>query len=268
MAVAISSRSSERTRRTMFSSATSNDRPRLTSRMTRPNSVEIGGRDSRTTSSTAWRNEEPARRALAIRVIVSGSCLLNDLRRPDLRRPSQKRGSMNPISSPTMRNSGLRRVGSTTDSIEHRQRDADRGRGPDDEVLGRLEPQVGAGDLARQVGAEVALLDDLVELGQRLARLERLGDALAAPGRLGLLLARGRIARKARVDVRAAAGHRDAERDQEDREGRDGGDDDGHRVHELGLPVPASSWRRTGPAAGGCPGPRTSRRTWAGCRSA
>ena len=25
----------------------------------------------------AWRNEEPARSALAIRVIVSGSCLLN-----------------------------------------------------------------------------------------------------------------------------------------------------------------------------------------------
>ena len=77
MAVAISSRSSERTRRTMFSSAWSNGRPRLTSRMTRPNSVEIGGRDSRTTSSMAWRNDDPARRALAMRVMVSGSCLLN-----------------------------------------------------------------------------------------------------------------------------------------------------------------------------------------------
>ena len=44
--------------------------------MTRPNSVEIGGRDSRTTSSMAWRNDEPARSALAISVIVSGSCLL------------------------------------------------------------------------------------------------------------------------------------------------------------------------------------------------
>ena len=47
--------------------------------MTRANSVEIGGRDSRTTSSIAWRNEEPARSAFAIRVIVSGSCLLNAL---------------------------------------------------------------------------------------------------------------------------------------------------------------------------------------------
>ena len=68
--------------------------------MTRPNSVEIGGRDSRTTSSMACRNDEPARSALAISVIVSGSCLLNALRRPALRRPSQKRGSMKPIERP------------------------------------------------------------------------------------------------------------------------------------------------------------------------
>ena len=79
MAVAISSRSSDRTRRTMFSSAWSNGRPRLTSRMTRANSVEIGGCVSRTTISMACRNDEPARSALAISVIVSGSCLLNAL---------------------------------------------------------------------------------------------------------------------------------------------------------------------------------------------
>ena len=60
IAVAISSRSSDFTRRTMFSIACSNGRPRLTSRMTRANSVEIGGRDSRTTSSIACRNEDPA----------------------------------------------------------------------------------------------------------------------------------------------------------------------------------------------------------------
>src|SRR5262245_60466649 len=116
MAVAISSRSSDFTRRTMFSSATSNDRPRLTSRMTRPNSVEIGGRDSRTTSSMAWRNEEPARRALAISVMVSGSCLLNELSRLDFRRFSQKRGSMNPIRAPMRSTIGLRSAGNTTDS--------------------------------------------------------------------------------------------------------------------------------------------------------
>ena len=117
MAVAISSRSSDRTRRTMFSSATSNESPRLTSRMTRPNSVEIGGRDSRTTSSTAWRNDEPARSAFAIRVIVSGSCLLNEPRRLDLRRLSQKRGIQNPMSSPIRRTIGLRRAGNTTEKM-------------------------------------------------------------------------------------------------------------------------------------------------------
>ena len=44
-----------------------------------------------------------------------------------------------------------------------------------------LSLQVGARELARQVGAEVALLDDLVEVGERLA----LGDEVAdgPPGR-------------------------------------------------------------------------------------
>src|SRR4026208_1537209 len=66
MAVAVSSRSSDRTRRTMFSSAWSNGRPRLTSRMTRPNSVETGGRDSRTTRSIGWRNEGAGRRGVGV----------------------------------------------------------------------------------------------------------------------------------------------------------------------------------------------------------
>ena len=87
--------------------------------MTRPNSVEIGGRDSRTTSSIAWRNEEPARSAFAIRVIVSGSCLLNEPRRLDLRRPSQKRGSMNPISAPMSSTIGLPSVGNTCGGDAH-----------------------------------------------------------------------------------------------------------------------------------------------------
>jgi hypothetical protein len=59
--------------------------------MTRLNSVEIGGRDSRTTSSIAWRNEEPARSAFAMSVIVSGSCLLNWLSR-DARRQAEDIG--------------------------------------------------------------------------------------------------------------------------------------------------------------------------------
>ena len=83
--------------------------------MTRANSVEIGGRDSRTTSSIACRNEEPARRALASSVIVSGSCLLNALRRLPLRRFSQKRGRKNPMNAPISRNSGFPSVGRMTE---------------------------------------------------------------------------------------------------------------------------------------------------------
>src|SRR6478672_786468 len=120
MAVAISSRSSDRTRRTMFSMACSNGRPRLTSRMTRLNTVDIGGRDSRTTSSTAWRNDEPARRPFARSVIVSGSCLLNAFRRPPFRRPSQNRGSMNPIKTPTRSAIGLRRAGRPSEKTMNR----------------------------------------------------------------------------------------------------------------------------------------------------
>ena len=132
--------------------------------MTRANSVEIGGRDSRTTSSMAWRNDEPARSALAISVIVSGSCLLNAPSRRALRRLSQNRGSRKPISAPMIRNSGLPERRQTTEK-EHQQRDADDRRGPQGEELADLELQVGSGDVAGEVRAEVALLDDLVELG-------------------------------------------------------------------------------------------------------
>ena len=200
MAVAISSRSSDRTRRTMFSSAWSNGRPRLTSRMTRPNSVEIGGRDSRTTISIACRNDEPARSALAIRVIVSGSCLLNALSRPFLRRLSQKRGSRKPTKAPIEQHDRVAQARADDRQRQHHQRDADDRAAPDEEELARLELEVGASDVARQVRAEVALLDDLVEVGQRRA----LGEQIrrwppARGGRLGLLrLGRRRSARGAR----------------------------------------------------------------------
>ena len=62
----------------------------------------------------AWRNEEPARSALAISVIVSGSCLLNEFSRLDLRRPSQKRGSMNPMNPPAISTIGLPSPGNGT----------------------------------------------------------------------------------------------------------------------------------------------------------
>jgi hypothetical protein len=83
--------------------------------MTRANSVEIGGRDSRTTSSIACRNDEPARSAFASSVIVSGNCLLNALSRPFLRRFSQKRGRKNPTNPPIRRASGFPNVGKMTD---------------------------------------------------------------------------------------------------------------------------------------------------------
>ena len=49
--------------------------------------------------------------------------------------------------------------------------------GPDEQELGRLELEVGAREVAGQVRAEVALLDDLVEAGERLALGDQLGDA-------------------------------------------------------------------------------------------
>ena len=52
-------------------------------------------------------------------------------------------------------------------SSDHAQRDAEHGRQPDGQELARLEGKVGAGELAREVRAPVALLDDAVEVGHR-----------------------------------------------------------------------------------------------------
>ena len=92
--------------------------------MTRLNSVEIGGRDSRTTSSIAWRNEEPARSALASSVIVSGSCLLNAFRRPLLRRLSQNRGSRKPMNAPTIRSERVAEGRQAEREDDEQERDA------------------------------------------------------------------------------------------------------------------------------------------------
>ena len=116
IAMTISSRSSERTRRTMLSSAWSKGRPRLTSRTTRANSVDMGAWVSRTTISIACRNEAPARRALATSVIVSASWSLNFLSREFWRRRTQKRGRKKPTIAPTTRKSGLPSVGRMGDS--------------------------------------------------------------------------------------------------------------------------------------------------------
>ena len=50
---------------------------------------------------------------------------------------------------------------------EQQDREAEDRGGPDAEELGRLELEVRGAEVAEQVRAEVALLDDLVELGQR-----------------------------------------------------------------------------------------------------
>ena len=153
--------------------------------MTRLNSVEIGGRDSRTTSSMACRNDEPARSALAMSVIVSGSCLLKAFRRPPLRRLSQKRGSRNPINAPTSNAIGDPRAGMKKLKMNISDRDADDRSEPDEQVLGRLEAQVGARELAGEVRPEVPPLDDLVQVGERLALGDQVADrALAGAGRL------------------------------------------------------------------------------------
>ena len=48
-------------------------------------------------------------------------------------------------------------------SSDHDRWHADHRRGADRQELGRLKDQVGASELAREVGAPVALLDDAVE---------------------------------------------------------------------------------------------------------
>ena len=168
MAVAISSRSSERTRRAMLLSACSKGRPRLTSRMTRLNSVLMGGCVSRTTISMDCRNEEPARSELAMSVMVSARRLLKALRRSLLRRFSQKRGSHQPMTTAATYASGLPSVGRMRGAQQERDRgQAHDGTHADGEELGGLEGQVGARQLAGQVGAPVASLDDLVEVEER-----------------------------------------------------------------------------------------------------
>ena len=125
--------------------------------MTRPNSVEIGGRDSRTTSSIACRNDEPARSALAISVIVSGNCLLKAFSRPLMRRLSQKprdaeadeRADQQDERIAERPDSRIEKMSiptgtPTTEPIQMQRNSR------------RLELEVGSGDVACEVGAEVA----------------------------------------------------------------------------------------------------------------
>ena len=153
--------------------------------MTRPNSIEIGGRDSRTTSSMAWRNDEPARSAFAISVTVSGSCLLNALSRDRLAVVEPEPRRHEPDEQPDEQDDRVLERRHDEADEEHHDRHADGQAGPDREVLGRLELEVGGAEVAQQVRAEVALLDDLVELGEGGRLRDELGDAAAGPA-LGL----------------------------------------------------------------------------------
>ena len=61
---------------------------------------------------------------------------------------------------------------------------ADDRAGPDDQELGRLELEVGARDVAGEVRPEVAVLDDLVQVRERLALGDQVADrALAGAAR-------------------------------------------------------------------------------------
>ena len=71
---------------------------------------------------------------------------------------------------------------------------------PDHQELGGLQPQVGAGELARQVRPEVATLDDAVEAVERLAlcdQLRRLRPGRSPSSCEGRLVSRRRTARAA-----------------------------------------------------------------------
>src|SRR3990172_1180788 len=125
----------------------------------------------------------------------------------------------------------LERGHDEADDEEDRRHPDRRGR-PDPEELGRLQLEVGPGDLAGKVRPEVALLDDAVEAGQGAALGEQLGEALGLLLLLGLL-GPGCVALQPGGHARAAARRGDADGDEEDRHRGDGGDDDGHAVHRA-----------------------------------
>ena len=186
----------------------------------------------------ACRNDEPARSALAIRVIVSGSCLLKAFSRPPLRRLSQKRGMKKPMNPPIEPDERAAEGRDERRQKDHEERDAERRGGPDHQELGRLELEVGPGDLAREVGAEVALLDDPVQVRQRLALGDQVADR-ALPGASrpsSRLRGRGGVALESVGDA-GAAGARDPDRDEQD--GQRG--DAGHREGQLAPWSVASS---------------------------
>src|SRR5207244_561493 len=108
---------------------------------------------------------------------------------------------------------------------EQDDRDADREPCPDAQVLGWLQLEVGGAEIAQQVRAEVALLDDLVELSERGRLLDELGDALTTATD-GLSFGSGCVALEALQRDAARAGQRDAQRDEDDGAGGESSDDE------------------------------------------
>src|SRR6478752_230326 len=114
----------------------------------------------------------------------------------------------------------------------HARRDADDAAGPDEQVLRHLELEVGPGDLPGEVGAEVTLLDDPVEVCERLALGDEVGDGPLACRGGGLLvgLACRGIPLEAVRDPRST-GRRDADCDEQDRQGGDAGERERDGLH-------------------------------------
>jgi len=100
--------------------------------------------------------------------------------------------------------------------------------------------EVGAGDVARQVRSEVALLDDAVEAVERLALGDQFGHA-ALTARRGLARVRLRGVPLQPVGHARSARGRDADRDQDDRQGGDPCDREDRGIHEWLAPSPGPS---------------------------
>ena len=123
----------------------------------------------------AWRNDEPARSALAIRVIVSGQLLVEGVQSAALAASQPEPRDHEPDEAADEQHDRAAERPDERRQEDQEERDADVDAAQIIEELGRLELEVRPGDLAGEVGAEVALLDDAVQVGER----DALGDELA-----------------------------------------------------------------------------------------
>ena len=213
MAVVISSRSSERTRRTRLASACSKRQAQVD---LADDAAELG-RDRRLRLAHDHLDGLQERRAGAQRVGEErdrvGQAAVEGLEalalaavEPEARQPPADHAA------PTTQASGLSRAGKNGLSRIMTQRHAEIAADADGQELGRLAAARSARASSRaRLAPQSRALDDAVEVGQRGATLERqLADRSRSPGWLALRLcvAADGVALEARVDVRAAAGRR------------------------------------------------------------